>query len=329
MTTSISRRRFAAGLGGAMVTRPMAAWAQQQTTVGFLSGASQQGIAHHRIAAFQQGLATYDYFEGHNVAIEYRWAGGKLEQLPAMAADLVKRGVAVIVSQSDLATIAAKKATASIPIVFITGGDAVRTGFVASLNRPGGNLTGTTFLNADLGPKRLGLLHEIVPKADPIALLLDDNFEDAVSQLAGIEEAAHTLGRRTIIFHARTVANIDSAFAAFKQQHVGGLVLVGGNFFTNRGGQIIGLAARYGIPTIYLNKDYAAAGGLMSYGNDPTDTFRQAGLYAGRILKGERPADLPVVQPTKWELVINLNTSRALGLTFPPGMLAIADEVIE
>src|SRR5262249_17067334 len=243
--------------------------------------------------------------------------------------ELVDRRVAVLVSHTDLAITAARAATTTIPIVFITGSDPVRAGFVFSLNRPRGKLTGVTFLNSDLGPKRMGLLHELVPKGTVIAVLVDQNFQDAVSQLTRMQEAAHKLGREIVILNARTASDIDAAFATLVQQRAGALLCLGGNFFNTRREQIIGLAARYRIPAISDAHEFAADGGLLSYGNDATESFRQAGIYTARILKGERPADLPVLQPTKFELVINLKTANALGLTIPPGVLAIADEVIE
>jgi ABC-type uncharacterized transport system substrate-binding protein len=326
----MQRREFITLLGGAAAAWPLAARAQQPAmpVIGFLSGASQQTIAP-LVAAFLKGLGATGYFEGRSIAIEYRWGADELDRLPALAVDLTNRHVSAIVCHSDLAIIAAKAATTTIPIVFLTGADPVRAGFVASLNRPGGNLTGMVFLNADLGPKRLGLLREIVPKAAVIAVLVDQNFKDAASQLAELKKAAGSLGQEIIPLNARTASDIDQAFATLVQQRAGALLLLGGNLFNVQRQQIIALAARHSVPTIYFIREFAESGGLISYGTRIADSFHEAGIYTGRILRGEKPADMPVLQPTKFELVINLKTATALGLTIPPGVLAIADEVIE
>jgi putative ABC transport system substrate-binding protein len=324
------RRDFITLLIGTAAAWPLSARAQRSKipVIGFLSGASPQAIAPE-VAGFLQGLREVGYIEGQNIAIEYRWGEGQLDRLPALAAELVDRPVAVLVSHTDLAIVAARAATATIPIVFLTGADPVRAGFVASLNRPRGNLTGVTFLSADLGPKRLGLLHELVPKGILIAVLVDQNFPDGVSQLAGVQEAARSLNRQIIVLNARTASDIDTAFVTLVQQRAGALSFLGGNFFNTRSEQIVTLAGRYAIPAIYDRREFSAAGGLMSYGPDRLAVTRQAGVYAARILKGEKLGDLPVQQPTKFEFIINLRTARALGLEVPPTMLAIADEVVE
>jgi len=326
----MKRRAFIRLLGGAAAW-PLAARAQQPTAmpvIGFLSGASPQIIAQG-VAAFLQGLVEIGYIEGRNIAVEYRWGADQLDRLPVLAAELVDRRVAALVSHSDLAILAAKAATTTIPIVFLTGADPVRAGFVASLNRPGGNLTGTVFLNADLGPKRLGLLRELVPKATVIAVLVDQNFKDAASQLTGLRQAARSLGQEIVVLDARTASDIDTAFVTLVQQRADALLLLGGNFFNTRREQITALAARHAVPAIYFMREFAETGGLMSYGNSIAVSFHQAGIYTGRILKGEKPAVLPVVQPTRLELVINLRTAKALGMEIPPSVLALADEVIE
>jgi len=324
----IRRRDFIMLLGGAAAW-PLAAHAQQPAlpVIGFLSGASPQTIPQ-RVAAFLQGLGETGYIEGRNVAIEYRWAADQLGRLPVLAAELVDRPVAVLVSHTDLAITAARAATTTIPIVFLTGSDPVRAGFVSSLNRPRGNLTGVTTLSSDLGPKRIGLLHELIPKGTVIAVLVDQNFQDSLSQLTSMEEAARSIGREIVVLNARTAGDIDVAFTTLVQR-AGALLLLGGNFFNTRREQIIGLAARHKIPTISDAREFAEDGGLLSYGNNLTESFRQLGIYTGRILKGEKPTDLPVTQPTKFELVINLRTAKALDLTVPPALLIAADEVIE
>jgi putative ABC transport system substrate-binding protein len=326
----IRRRDFITLFGGAVAAWPLVARAQQprMPVIGFLSSASPQTM-EPEIAGFLQGLREIGYIEGQNIAIEYRWGEGQLDRLPVLAAELVDRPVAVLFSHTDRAIVAARAATATIPIVFHTGADPVRAGFVASLNRPRGNLTGVTSLSADLGQKRLGLLHELVPKGTAIAVLVDQNFPDGVSQLMGLQEAARSLNRQIIVLNARTASDIDNAFATLVQQHAGALTSLGGNFLNTRNEQIVTLAARYAIPAIYDRREFPAAGGLMSYGPDRLEVARQAGIYVGRILKGEKPSDLPVVQPTKFELVINLKTARSLNFAIPTTILALADEVIE
>jgi putative ABC transport system substrate-binding protein len=327
----LERRSFLTFLGvSAAAAWPLAARAQQprMPVIGFLSSASHQTM-EPEIAGFLQGLRETGYTEGRNIAIEYRWGAGQLERMPVLAAELVDRPVAVLFSHTELAIVAARAATTTIPIVFRTGADPVRAGYVASLNRPRGNLTGVTSLGADLGPKRLGLLHELVPTGTVIAVLVDQNFPDGVSQLMGLQEAARSVNRQTIVLNARTASDIDTAFATLVQQHAGALTSLGGNFFNTRNEQIVTLAARYAIPAIYDRREFPAVGGLMSYGPDRREVTRQAGIYVARILKGDKPGDLPVQQPTKFEFIINLRTAKALKLNIPPGILAIADEVIE
>jgi putative ABC transport system substrate-binding protein len=324
------RRDFITLLGGAAATWPLEARGQQPAmpVVGFVSGAPRQSLLP-RIAAFRQGLDEAGYVEGRSVTIEYQFANGQYDRLPELTADLIRRRVAVIVASGDIAAFAAKAATTIIPIVFFSGGDPVRTGLVASLNRPGGNVTGVTIFSVDLVPKRLELLHQLLPNAAVIALLMDQNNADAESQLGEVQEAARRLGLQLVVLNARTASDIDMAFIALVQQRANALLLGAGGFISSRGNQIIALAARHAVPTIFQQRDDVEAGGLIGYGNDNPDAYRQAGVYAGRILKGTKPADLPVVQSTKFELVINLKTAKALGLTVPNTLLVSADKVIE
>jgi putative ABC transport system substrate-binding protein len=266
--------------------------------------------------------------EGQNVAIEYRWAEFQYDRLPALAADLVARRVTVISVFGPPAALAAKAATVTIPIVFSVGVDPVDTGLVASLNRPGGNLTGVTLLTASLGAKRVGLLRELIPKADLMAVLVNTTSE-GMTQAKDVQDAAREAGLRAIVLNAATDADIDAAFATLSRQRIGGLMVGGDQFLDTRRDRIVALAARHSMPTIYHRRVFVAGGGLMSYGTSIADVYRHVGVYTGRILKGEKPADLPVLQPTKFELAINLKTAKALGITIPPGVLAIADEVIE
>jgi putative tryptophan/tyrosine transport system substrate-binding protein len=325
------RRKFITLLGGAAAAWPLAANAQQPAmpVIGFLNGQSPGGWAP-LVAAFRRGLNAAGYIEGQNVVVQYRWAEGQPDRLPALAADLVQRQVSVIVATGgNNPGIAAKAATASIPIVFMSNDDPRKHGLVASLNRPGGNVTGVSWFSAELGSKRLALLHELVPGARVVALLVNPNNAEAARQPAELQEAARSIGLRLVILNATAAGDIDTAFATMVQDGVGALVVAGDSFLLNRREQIIALAARHAVPTIYVNREMIGDGGLMSYGNSLADAYRRAGLHTARILKGENPADLPVDQATKFELVINLKTARTLGLIVPPGLLALADEVIE
>lgn len=323
------RRDFLTLFGGAAAAWPLATHAQQpMPVIGFLSAVSPGPFAQ-RVAAFHRGLNEIGYVEGRNLAIENRWAEEQYDRLPALAADLVGRRVVVIVTYTDAAAFAAKAATTTIPIVFVNGGDPVRAGIVHSLNRPGENITGVSFYGVDLAPKQLSLLQELVPNAAVIALLVDRNVPDAVAQVPAVQEAARILGLQLVVLYARTASDIDTAFATLVRERAGALVVGTGALLTNRRQQIIALAARHAVPTIYPYREFTADGGLFSYGNNVSDSFRQAGVYAGRILKGDKAADLPVVLGTKFEFVLNLKTAKAIGLTVSPLMLTRADEVIE
>jgi ABC-type uncharacterized transport system substrate-binding protein len=327
----MKRRDFITLLGGAAVSWPLAARAQQAVTpvIGFLSSVSPEELANF-VAAFHEGLRETGYVEGRNVAIEYRFARGHNDRLPAFAADLVRRGVDVIAAPgSPPGTVAAKAATTTIPIVFFLGGDPVASGFVASLNRPGGNLTGVTTLGADLGPKRLELLHEVVPMATVFAALINPTGSNADAFIKNAQAGARALGLRLEAVHASTDGDLDSVFETLVRLQAGGLVIAPDQFLYARSGQIAARAVRHALPTIFQYRESAMAGGLMSYGGNAMDAFRLVGVYTGRILKGEKPADLPVQQATKVELIINLKTAKALGLTMPTALLVRADEVIE
>jgi putative ABC transport system substrate-binding protein len=323
------RREFITLLGGTAAGWPLAARAQQPAmpVVGFLHTSTAAPFLD-MVGAFRKGLNEAGFIEGQNVAIEYRWAEFQYDRLPALAADLVARRVTVISVFGPPAALAAKAATVTIPIVFSVGVDPVDTGLVASLNRPGGNLTGVTLLTASLGAKRVGLLRELIPKADLMAVLVNTTSE-GMTQAKDVQDAAREAGLRAIVLNAATDADIDAAFATLSRQRIGGLMVGGDQFLDTRRDRIVALAARHSMPTIYHRRVFVAGGGLMSYGTSIADVYRHVGVYTGRILKGEKPADLPVLQPTKFELVINLKAANALGLTIPPGVLAIADEVIE
>ncbi len=325
----MKRREFITLLGGA-VAWPLAARGQQPAmpVIGFMNDGTPEDQARS-LAAFQQGVSESGYIEGQNVTIEYRWAEGHYDRLPGLAADLVRRQVTVIAATTTPAALAAKAATAVIPIVFETAGDPVTLGLVARLNRPEGNVTGVTQLSSELVSKRLGLMHDLIPTATIIGLLVDPKDPRADTQTRDMQEAAHALGLQIHILNARTEAEIDTAFAILAQLRAGALIVGTGELFNSRREQLVALAARQGVPAIFQYREYVAAGGLMSYGASRTDPYRLAGIYTGRVLKGAKPADLPVMQSSKFELVINLKTAKTLGLTIPPGVLAIADEVIE
>ena len=326
------RREFiGALLGGAAAAGPLAARAQAPTlpVIGFMRSTSAEDSAF-MVAAFRRGLGETGYVEGQNVAIEYRWAEGHYDRLPALAADLVRSRVAVIVATGGTpSVVAAKQATATIPIVFTTAADPVQVGFVASLSRPGGNLTGATIYSAVLGPKRIELLHELVPKAKVVGLLVNPANPPSELQSIDAREATRALGLRLEIVRASSEPEIEAAFAILARQRIPALAVSTDPIFERAHDKIVALAARYALPAAYAFREYVIAGGLISYGANIADTYRQVGIYAGRILKGAKPADLPVVLPTKFELVINLKTARALGLAVPPALIARADEVIE
>jgi putative ABC transport system substrate-binding protein len=297
--------------------------------VGFLHVAAANAFPSF-VAAFREALKETGYTEGQNVAIEYRWADGQFDQLPTLAADLVRRHVAVIATFEGVSSaVAAKAATTTIPIVFNVGGDPVKIGLVASLSRPGGNATGVNQFLDELAGKRLGLLHDLAPAASVVALLLNPAGPNAESNLRETEVAARRIGLDVVRLNASTESEIDAAFAAISQTRAAALLVGADVYFNSRRDQIVALASRAEIPTLYEERAFAAAGGLVSYGTNLRDVYRQQGIYVGRILKGEKPADLPVVQPTRFYLVINLKTAKVLGLSIPPGILAIADEVIE
>jgi putative tryptophan/tyrosine transport system substrate-binding protein len=324
------RRQFLHALGGAAAW-PLAARAQQQAmpVIGFMSGRSPEDSARVA-AAFRDGLSEAGFVDGQNIAIEYRWALGQYDRLPALAADLVNRRVAVLVGiGGDASAVAAKQATSTIPVVFGLGGDPVRTGLVESLSRPGGNATGFTLLTSELEAKRLGMLHDLVPGAAIIGALLNQNAPQAMNQLQQLEEAARAIGQKISVLKVGNDAELDAAFTSLVEQKVGALLVAADPYFDTRRDRFIAFAQQNRLPTMYQVRDYAIAGGLISYGPSITDMYRQAGVYTGQILKGTKPADLPVLQPTKFEFVINLKTAKALGLVIPAGLISYADEVIE
>jgi putative ABC transport system substrate-binding protein len=316
-------------VGSAVAAWPPLVSAQQAAmpAIGYLSARSPDDTAH-LVVAFRKGLSESGFVEGQNVTIDYRWALGQHDRLPALALELVQRPVDVIVSTGgESAALAAKRAT--IPIAFIIGSDPVVLGLAASYNQPGGNATGINILTAALEPKRLGILHQLVPQAETIAVLLNPNFPPYERQLRDVEEAARAMGLKIHDLRAATDREIDTAFETVAQEHIAAITVAADPFFDTRRDKLVALAARHAVPTMYHFREFAAAGGLMSYGIDNLDTYRQIGVYAGRILRGAKPANLPVLQPTKFEFVINLKTAKALGLTIPSGVLSTADAVIE
>ena len=326
------RREFIAAISGALAAWPLAARAQQPAmpVIGFLSSRMASERTSVLLDAFRHGLNEAGYVEGQTVAIEYRWAELRNDRLSAMAADLVRRQVAVIAAAggTEVASVA-QKATATIPIVFNTGGDPVRAGLVASLNRPGGNVTGVTPFTRQLGPKQLGLLHAMVPTATTIAVLVNQNNPDSEAQLRDVQEAAHALRMQILPLKIESERDFEAAFARLKHEGGGGLLVGGGAFYAVHRVQLADLAARHAVPAIYTLREFALAGGLMSYAASLVEAYHQVGVYVGRVLNGEKPADLPVLQPSRFQLVLNLKTAKALGLTVPPTLLALADEVIE
>ena len=322
------RRDFITLIGTTVAAWPLAARAQQtMPVVGFLRSTPAAPFVH-LVDAFRQGLGEIGYVEGKNVAIEQRWANNQIDQLPALVTDLVAHQAVVIVGNGP-AVDAVRKAALALPFVFVIGGDPVALGLVASLNRPGGNLTGVTFLANNLGSKRLGILRELVPAARVIAVLFDPNFPEAVDELRAVEEAGRNIGQKIMSVKAANEQEFDIAFKSVVQAGAGALVVVGSPLFTSKAQSLIALSARHAVPTIYDLREYVTAGGLMSYSTSFTDAYRQAGKYVGRILKGEKPSDLPVIQPTKFELVVNIKTARAMKLTVPQQLVARADEIIE
>jgi len=330
MTVTIGRRELLAALRGAAAAWPLAARAQQAAlpVIGFLSIGSQKED-DYLVTPFLQGLQEAGFVAGGNVAIEYRWAENRNDRLPTLAADLVGRRASVIVAPNTVAILAAKAATATIPIVFHTGSDPVAAGIVTSLNRPGGNLTGVTTLVEELAAKQLEVLHELVPMATRVALLVDPAFPLSESTTKDVQAAARTLGLQLRVLQASSEREFDTAFATLTQLRAGGLMLGVSPFFNRRIEQLATLTIRHAVPTVYHNREFAAAGGLMSYGTNLAQALRQVGIYTGRILRGDKPGDLPVVQSTKVEFIINLKTAKALGITFPISLLGRADEVIE
>jgi len=322
------RREFVAGLGGAAAVWPFAAHAQQAIPmIGFLRS-TRLATSMHLVIAFRQGLKELGFVEGQNVAVEYRYADNQMDRLPALVADLLGRPLAVIVGDT-IAAIPVKAATTTVPIVFATGGDPVSQGLVASLNRPGGNVTGVVFFGTQLGAKRLELLRQLVPKATTIAMLVNPNSANTEAEGNEVQAAAQAIKQQLVVLHVSSDRDIETAFATFVDRGAGALLVGSGTFLNSNSERVVALAARHRLPAMYPQRESALAGGLMSYGTSLTDAYRQAGMYAGRILKGEKPAELPVIRSTKFEFVLNLKTVQTLGLDVPPTLLALADEVIE
>jgi putative tryptophan/tyrosine transport system substrate-binding protein len=323
------RREFISLLGGAAATWPLAARAQQQAlpVIGFLR-TTAAAPATHLVAAFRQGLKEAGFGEGQNVAVEYRWADNQYDRLPALVADLIRWPVSVIVANS-IAALAAKAATKTVPIVFTTGSDPVRDGLVASLNQPGGNITGVNFFAGVLGSKRLELLRQLVPKATTIAMLVYPNTTETEAERKDVQDAAQAISQQLIILDVSSDSDIESVVAKLVHRGAGALLVGSGAFWYSNREHLVALAARHSLPAIYDQRESAVAGGLMSYASSIPDAYRQAGIYAGRILKGEKPGDIPVMRSTKFELVLNLKTAKTLGIEIPPTLLALADEVIE
>jgi putative tryptophan/tyrosine transport system substrate-binding protein len=329
--SGMRRRDFITLIGGAAAAWPLAARAQQPAmpVMGFLASASAAGYAWV-LPHVRDGLATAGYVEGRNLAIEYRWADYQFDRLPTLAADLVRHPVTVIFATGGVVSaMAAKSSTSSIPIVFAHGSDPIQYGLVASLNRPGGNVTGVTFFNSALGPKRIGLLREVVPTATAIAVLVNPNNPTAVSDSKAMQDAGRSIGVKIEVVHAANERELNDAFAKAVQLHADALIVHIDALFQAHDRQIVALAAKYAVPTMYASRQFTPLGGLISYGTEPGEVYRQAGVYVGRILRGEKPADLPVLQPTKFDLVVNLKTAKALGLKIPESFLLLADEVIE
>ena len=328
----MGRREFISLIGGVAATWPLAARAQQPAmpVVGFLGAPSAAPYAPY-VAAVHQGLKEVGYVEHQNVAMEYRWADSQYDRLPALAADLVSRRVAVIIPIGGApATVAAKAATSTIPIVFNLGADPVGLGLVTNVSRPGGNITGIAMMTLEMETKRLELLHELAPASSSLAILLNpSNAAQAQTQEREAQRAARVIGRQVLVLKAGTEHEIEGAFAALVRERAGALLVGGDTFFTSQAVLFVVLTAHYSIPTVYPFRSYVDAGGLMSYGSSLLDAYRQTGVYAGRVLNGEKPGDLPITQPTKFELIINLKTARAVGIAIPPSLLARADEVIE
>jgi putative ABC transport system substrate-binding protein len=326
----LRRREFITLLGGAAVVRPLAAHAQQPAmpVVGFLSLRSGDDTSDI-VAAFRQGLNEIGYFEHRNVAIEYRWAANQVDRLQSSVTELVSRPVSVIAAFGTVPAQTAKAASTGIPIVFLTADDPVTVGIVPNLSRPGGNVTGVTFVSAILGAKRLELLRALAPRTSTVGVLVDPYSTESQNQSRDVQEAARALAQQLVVLNAVTANEIEAAFETLAQQRVGALLVSGSPAFSTHRHRLAALAAHYALPTMYATREYSKAGGLISYGASITDTYRQAAIYVGRILKGARPSELPVMQPTKFELVINLKTAKALGLTIPDKLLALADEVIE